>query len=140
MNMIRKQIVSLSVCAVLLATAGPSGVFAQSPAKPGFTSGGEARRVARGEQRRSDLKASLDEEVARVKADTATRVDFKRLERAQNDPRNAKPQGGYTKGQKILVASIVIAVVVLAVVLALTIEEGDHPRCLDVPDDPFCID
>ena len=137
--MIRKQIVSLSVCVVLLATVGPSGVLAQSRTDPGFTSGGEARRVARGEQR-PDLKASLDEELARVKADTATKVDFKRLERAENDPRNAKPRGGYTKGQKILVASIVIAIVVLAVVLALTIEEGDHPRCLDVPDDPFCID
>ena len=137
--MIRKQIVSLSVCAVLLATAGPFRAFGQSPARPGFTSGDQTARGARG-ARQNDLKASLAEEVSRLKADTSTKVDFERLERRQNDPRNAKPNTGYTKGQKILVASIVVAVVVLAVVLALTIEEGPHPRCLDEPTDPFCID
>lgn len=135
--MLRKQIVSLSVCALMLATAGPPRAFAQNAARPGFASGDQSPLGARGAQR-PGLKASLAEEVSRLKAETSTKVDFERLERQQNDPRNAKPETGYTKGQKILVASIVIGMVVLAVVLALTVEEGPHPRCADEPNDPFC--
>ena len=135
--MLRKQIVSLSVCAAVLAMGGPPRAFAQDAARPGFASGDQSSRAARG-TRHTDLKASLAEEVSRVKADTSTKVDFKRLEGGQNDPRNAKPQTGYTRGQKILVGSIVVGLVVLAVVLALTVEEGPHPRCADEPADPFC--
>ena len=75
--------------------------------------------------------------MSRLKADTPTKVDFKRLERAQNDPRNANPEAGYTEGQKILVAPIVIGLVTPAVVLALTVEEGPHPRRAGEPADPF---
>lgn len=78
----------------------------------------------------SDLKKSLDAAVARLKADTLTSADFKRLEKERVAQQVGAPtQEKWTRKKKILVA---LVLVVMAGGLAVAIKH----RCRSTPEKP----
>ena len=133
--MLKKNITSLLICAVMLFATGPSEVFSQSLTQPAFTGSGQSLNDGQAKPK-SDLRAALAEVRARTMAGGSVEANIKRLEK---ESLNAQPQSGYSRKQKILVIVIVAGLVVLAVVLALTTEKGKHSFCDVDPGDPDCI-
>jgi hypothetical protein len=136
-NMLKKNGISLMLCAVMLSACAPSKAFAQAlaqrtPAGVGQGAGESQLKL------KPDLRAAFAEVTAKSRIDTVTEADIKRLKRL-NSQAAAKPESGYTRKQKILVFSIVAGIVVLAVVLAFKTEKGGHNFCDVDPGDPDCL-
>jgi hypothetical protein len=135
--MLKRNGISLLLCAVMLLASAPSKAFAQALAQPAPTDSGQDTSKAQ-VKTKPDLRTAFSELTAKSRIDTVTEADIKRLERL-NRQTNAKPESGYTKKQKILVFAIVAGIVVLAVVLAFNTEKGGHNFCDIDPADPDCI-
>lgn len=134
--MLKKKDISLLLAVLLLASA-PSKAFAQTPvllAPAGSAQGAGNARL----KPKPDLRAAFSELTAKSSIDTVTEADIERLKRL-NRQTSAKPEPGYTRKDKILVAAIVVGIVVLAVVLAYNTEKGGHNFCDADPADPDCI-
>lgn|GEM_PF-4545506 len=137
--MLKKNIASLSLCAVVLLASAPSQAFAQTLAQAAPPGGGQGAGDAPAKSR-PDLQAALAEVAAKPRAGTLPAPDMKRLERERQDPQStAKPQAEHSKRDKVIIYSIVAGLVVLAVVLALTTKKGGHTFCDVDPGDPDCI-
>lgn len=137
--MFKTHFASLLVCTVTLLSITSSNVFAQS-----FTHAGYAKLESNSTESKTkstlDLKAALDREMAKIKAESSTTA-FKRMqEKEQNPQPSAKPKGAFTKGEKRFLIGFIIGVTVL---VAFVIAKGvDNPRplCSDNPNnDPNCI-
>ena len=137
--MLKKNGLSLLLCAVMLSASAPSKAFAQEArSQPTYTGSGQDVRAAQMKPK-PDLRAAFSELTAKSRIDTVTEADIKRLERL-NRQTSAKPdESGYTRKDKIMVAAIVVGIVVLAVVLAFNTEKGGHNFCDADPADPDCI-
>lgn len=129
----KKNITPLLICAVMLLVAAPPKAFAQTLTPPPPTFGAQAKPAP-------TLRATFAGVATKSRDAGAAEADIKRLGGEWLNPQSgAQTQSGYTRKQKILVASIVAGIVVLAVVLALNSEKGGHSFCDIDPADPDCI-
>jgi hypothetical protein len=135
--MLKKNGISLLLCAGMLLASAPSKAFAQALAQLAPARSGQEAREAQ-VKAKPDLRAAVAGLTAKSRIDRVTEADIKRLERL-NRQTNAKPESGYTRKQKILVFAIVAGIVVLAVVLAFNTEKGGHNFCDIDPADPDCV-
>lgn len=133
--MLKKEIISLLLCAGLLLAAAPPKACAQTPAQSAHTRSGQGSSDVTATPG-PGLRAAFAEVMARDTAGTSLGAGIKRLER---ESLNAQPASGYSKKEKILVISIVVGLVVLAVVLAAKTGKGGHTFCDIDPTDPDCL-
>lgn len=130
-----KKITSLLICTVMLITATPSKIFAQTLARLDAAVKEQSANDSQVKQT-PGLKVTFAELTARSKTGASLEANIKRLER---EALNANPQSSYTKKDKIIIISVVVGLVVLAVVLGLTTKKGGHTFCSDDPSDPNCL-
>ena len=135
--MLKRCVASLSVCLAASLITLPLRVSGQTTT-PAEAAASAQRAGVVPAVPESVLKKAFDEAVADKNADALTRAEIKKLEKL-NLQSTAKSPGTWTKGQKVLVFSIVAGLVALAVVLALTTEKGGHTFCSDDPTDPECL-
>ncbi len=134
--MLKKQIAFLLVCTVTLLSVAPPDTFAQSLAPPNYASSERDLSEVKVKSK-TDMKTSIAEETAKIKAESLT-TDFKRLERQQQNPQpSPKPKGAFSKGDKILLFAFIVGT---SAVVTLLLIKGINPRplCEEVPNDPSC--
>jgi hypothetical protein len=135
--MVKRHVASLSICLAVSLIALPLRASGQTKTPAETAASAQGAGVAQAAPE-SVLKKAFAEAVADKHADALTRAEIKKLEKL-NLQSTAKSPGTWTKGQKVLVFSIVAGLVALAVVLALTTEKGGHTFCSDDPTDPECL-
>ena len=134
-----KNVTCLLLCAVVLLAYSPSKAFAQTPVRPALAAGGMSASESQ-EKPKPDLRAAFAEVTAKMRSDSTTEADLKRLERTQLNPQNtSKGQSLYTRKEKIILISSVVGIIALAVVLAFTTKKGGHGFCDIDPGDPDCL-
>ena len=135
--MLKRRVACLSLGLVASLVSLPLRTAAQTNTPPAAAA--DARREKAPQASPEPTLGRAFAEAAAVRnAGALTTAEIKKLEKL-NLQSTTNSQGGYTKGQKVLVISIVAGLVVLAVVLALTTEKGGHSFCDIDPGDPDCI-
>ena len=137
--MLKRNVTSLLICAVMLLASLPSKAFAQTIAQPAPVGSEQGASNAQAKPK-PDLRTVIAEVIAKGRVDTITEADIKRFERERLNPQNtAKHDAGYGRKEKIIVFALVAGLVVLAVILAVKTGKGGHSFCDTDPTDPDCI-
>ena len=115
--MLKKLISSLLFCAVALVTVAPPTVFAQALTPPA-TSVSEPNLPAPPANSKSDLRKTLDAEVAKVKAGPLTEADLNRLEKEQQAQQSGAPaKARWTRRNTVFMTLWIVVMTGVVVVL-----------------------
>ena len=138
-NMLKKHIATFLSCTVILLTVAPPQSPAQSLAQ---SSAGNSQHNldAALAISKSDLKASLAKEIAKLKAHTLTEADARRIEKERQDPQSGpKAKEGWSRRDKFFLGVFIVGT---AALVGLLIAKGKIPKDCDTahPSDPVTCD
>lgn len=138
--MLLKQVASMMVCALMLLALTPPGVSAQTQAQPKAAAVERRSLSVSGAETRSSLKALFAESASRIGTGRLTGLDFKRLEKMQQEEDTQPAQNEkWSKRKKVL---MIIAIIGAGALTAWAIANSvENPRsfCDTAPWDPDCI-
>src|SRR6266550_1825192 len=126
--MLTKSIASFLICTVMLLMVPPAKNFAQTQLN---TDGDQYLRDAQ-TKRSHALKTSFATEIARIRAGTLTKADFKRIEQGTQKP---KSESNFPKRDRIFLAVWIIAMTALVIVLIKHPCKAKDPKDCEFIDD-----